>query len=148
VTRPFLRNRRCVLLARFSFDSRPCISKRLSIADLSRALQAGRRERERGKQDERKESTSDWSTEVVCIIDQQVFVHAWTTTPTSHGAGTTLPGFMILYGSRPFLTICIIIVAPGPYCRSKYLILPYPTPCSPVQVPPANNVRSIKFSFT
>jgi len=65
-----------------------------------------------------------------------------------HHLETIFPGFIILFGSNAILIIFIISTVPSPYCSLKYFILPYPTPCSPVHVPPTLHVLHSNKSFT
>ena len=55
--------------------------------------------------------------------------------------GSTLPGFMIPFGSKLALIACISGIR-SPCSRSSAPILPRPTPCSPVHVPPRARASS------
>src|SRR5581483_9224281 len=58
-------------------------------------------------------------------------------------AGRILPGLRMSSGSRAFLSVRITS-RPAPSSASRYLILPWPTPCSPVQVPSMAMARRVR----
>ena len=58
------------------------------------------------------------------------------------------PGFMMLCGiERPFRARASASSASAPCSASRYFILPWPTPCSPVQVPSMASARSTRRSM-
>ncbi len=63
------------------------------------------------------------------------------TEPHGAVAGSTLPGFRIPFGSKLALIACISGIR-SPCSCSSAPILPRPTPCSPVQVPPRASASS------
>ena len=53
----------------------------------------------------------------------------------------TLPGFIMLFGSRVAFSCFITWMPTSPSSFSSTILLPRPTPCSPVHVPPTANDR-------
>lgn len=71
------------------------------------------------------------------LVETPQSVCQWTV--GSLGSLPSFPGFMMPFGSRAFLTAAIMSNTTGPCSCLRKGILPWPTPCSPVQVPPTSH---------
>src|SRR3954454_21864547 len=64
--------------------------------------------------------------------------------PARYASGTILPGLKMFSGSSAFFNARIASIASGPSSALRYFCLPWPMPCSPVQVPPIAWARSTR----
>src|SRR3954453_15491323 len=62
--------------------------------------------------------------------------------PARYASGTILPGLKMFCGSSAFFSARIASIASGPSSALRYFCLPWPMPCSPVQVPSIACARS------
>lgn len=77
------------------------------------------------------------SLPLVCIAVSYPHSHLAADKPVAPSAGNNrAPGFMNPVGSSCFLIPRSRLTVPAPSSLSKYSLLPLPTPCSPVAVPP------------
>src|SRR6186713_1246206 len=61
-----------------------------------------------------------------------------------YASGTILPGLKMFCGSSAFFNARIASIASGPSSALRYFCLPWPMPCSPVQVPSIACARSTR----